>query len=116
MSLRGLIGMAMENRRRWLALLVMAAGMLVEPGPEGVADGATARPNVLWFVVDDMSADFSCYGGRRVATPHVDRLAREGTLFEHAFTTAPVWASYCVCRRKPSASRDQISRPTASNT
>ncbi len=90
MSLRGLIGMAMENRRRWLALLVMAAGMLVEPGPEGVADGATARPNVLWFVVDDMSADFSCYGGRRVATPHVDRLAREGTLFEHAFTTAPV--------------------------
>jgi len=52
--------------------------------------GPDARPNVLWFVVDDMSADFSCYGGRRVATPHVDRLAREGTLFEHAFTTAPV--------------------------
>ena len=89
MSMRGMIGMTMENRRRWLVLVVIA-WMLVGPGPEGVADGAAARPNVLWFVVDDMSADFSCYGGRRVATPHVDRLAREGTLFEHAFTTAPV--------------------------
>jgi len=46
MSMRGMIamvGMTMENRRRWLALVVMAAGMLVEPGPEGVADGAPAR-------------------------------------------------------------------------
>jgi arylsulfatase A-like enzyme len=52
--------------------------------------GNDGRPNMLWFVVDDMSADFSCYGGRSVATPHVDRLAREGTLFERAFTTALV--------------------------
>ena len=44
MSLRGLIGMTMGNRRRWLALVVMAAGMLGGPGPEGVADDATARP------------------------------------------------------------------------
>ena len=52
MSLRGMIGMigmigmTMENRRRWLALVVMAAGMLGGPGPEGVADDATARP--IW--------------------------------------------------------------------
>ena len=53
------------------------------------AEGAGTRPHVVWFVVDDMSADFGCYGGT-VPTPHVDRLAREGTLFAHAFTTAPV--------------------------
>lgn len=51
---------------------------------------AEARPNVLWFIVDDMSANFSCYGEKLIATPHVDRLAREGTRFSHAYTTAPV--------------------------
>lgn len=49
-----------------------------------------ARPNVLWFVVDDMSANFSCYGETLIETPHVDRLAREGTRFSNAFVTAPV--------------------------
>ncbi|MCI0492927.1 MAG: sulfatase [Planctomycetes bacterium] len=51
---------------------------------------AAERPNVLWFVVDDMSANFSCYGETAIHTPHVDRLAREGTKFANAFVTAPV--------------------------
>lgn len=53
----------------------------------GMAD---ERPNVLWFVVDDMSANFSCYGETLIETPAVDRLAREGTKFTNAFVTAPV--------------------------
>lgn len=57
-----------------------------------VPAGTTAadRPNLLWFVVDDMSANFSCYGEERIATPHVDRLAAEGTRFTRAYVTAPV--------------------------
>ena len=51
---------------------------------------AQERPNVLWFVVDDMSANFSCYGETLIRTPHVDRLAAEGTRFSRAFVTAPV--------------------------
>ncbi len=51
---------------------------------------AVERPNVLWFVVDDMSANFPSYGERLVETPNVDRLAREGTRFTRAFTTGPV--------------------------
>ena len=56
----------------------------------GTAQAVAARPNILWFVVDDMSPNFSCYGETTIATPHVDRLAREGTKFTHAFVTAPV--------------------------
>jgi arylsulfatase A-like enzyme len=52
--------------------------------------GDPPRPHVLWFVVDDMSAQFSCYGETLIETPHVDRLAREGTRFANAFVTAPV--------------------------
>lgn len=51
---------------------------------------ADARPNILWFVVDDMSANFSCYGEKRIQTPHVDRLAAQGVRFANAFVTAPV--------------------------
>jgi arylsulfatase A-like enzyme len=51
---------------------------------------AADRPNVLWFVVDDMSANFGSDGETTIATPHVDRLAKEGTRFSRAYVTAPV--------------------------
>src|SRR5688572_674893 len=57
---------------------------------ESATATAASKPNILWFVVDDMSANFSCYGEKLIQTPHVDRLAREGTRFANAFVTAPV--------------------------
>ena len=51
---------------------------------------AQERPNILWIVVDDMSAHFSCYGEKLIQTPAVDRLAAEGTRFTRAYVTAPV--------------------------
>jgi arylsulfatase A-like enzyme len=50
----------------------------------------SALPNVLWFVVDDMSPSFSCYGETLIQTPAVDKLAAEGTKFTRAYVTAPV--------------------------
>jgi hypothetical protein len=44
-----------------------------------IAPAATAdspkRPNIVWIVVDDMSANFSCYDETAIRTPHVDALA-----------------------------------------
>jgi arylsulfatase A-like enzyme len=57
---------------------------------EDDAKKTARRPNIVWIVVDDMSPHFGCYGEKSIATPHVDRLAREGTRFTRAFTTAPV--------------------------
>lgn len=68
---------------------VFAITLLVAAAGRAFAEEAP-RPNILWFVVDDMSANFSCYGETLIETPHVDRLAREGTRFTHAFVTAPV--------------------------
>lgn len=68
------------------ALLSATFGLV--PGSCEAAD--RARPNIVWILVDDMSANFSCYGEKLIETPHVDRLAREGTRFSRAFTTAPV--------------------------
>lgn len=51
---------------------------------------AAERPNILWFVIDDMSANFSCYGETQIKTPYVDQLAAEGVRFSQCHVTAPV--------------------------
>ena len=52
------------------------------------------RPNVLWIVVDDMSANFACYGETAIKTPQVDRLAKEGVRFTRAYATSPVCSTF----------------------
>lgn len=52
------------------------------------------RPNILWIVVDDMSANFSCYGETIIETPHVDRMAKEGLRFTRAYATSPVCSTF----------------------
>jgi arylsulfatase A-like enzyme len=79
--------------RTLLALCLLAGLRHAEAAPAaqaGSVQGADPRPNILWFIVDDMSANFSCYGEKAIETPNVDRLAREGTRFSRAFITAPV--------------------------
>ena len=48
------------------------------------------RPNILFIVFDDWSrAHAGAYGCDWVKTPNFDRLAREGVLFQNAFTSNP---------------------------
>ena len=58
-----------------------------------VAAAESPRPNVLWFVVDDMSAHLSSYGEKLIETPNLDGLAAAGTRFTRAYVTAPVCSS-----------------------
>ncbi len=52
------------------------------------------RPNILWFVVDDMSANLSCYGETVISTPNIDALAKQGTRFTRAYATSPVCSTF----------------------
>ena len=46
-----------------------------------------SMPNVLLFTIDACRPDhFGCYGYSRNTTPNIDKLAREGALFTHAFS------------------------------
>ncbi len=56
------------------------------------------QPNILLFGVDSLRRDhMSAYGYRRRTTPHVERFAAQGTLFEQHFSpsipTTPAYAS-----------------------
>ena len=74
--------------KRTCTLMLLATGMVCGGLPREALPADEPRPNILWFVVDDMSANFSCYGEKTIQTPHVDRLAREGTKFANAFVTS----------------------------
>src|SRR4051812_2649599 len=44
--------------------------------------------NVLLISIDTLRADhLGCYGYSRLTSPHLDRIAAEGTLFEDSFST-----------------------------
>lgn len=46
-------------------------------------------PNIVLIIADDMAWDDSgVYGNPNLATPHIDRLAKEGLLFHNAYLTA----------------------------
>ena len=50
------------------------------------------RPNLLLIVAEDLSPRLGAYGDALADTPSIDRLARQGTRYTRAFTTAGVCA------------------------
>ena len=51
---------------------------------------AADKPNVLFISIDDLNDWIGVLGGHAQAkTPNIDRLARSGVLFTHAYTAAP---------------------------
>ncbi|MFR9584411.1 MAG: sulfatase-like hydrolase/transferase [Rikenellaceae bacterium] len=54
------------------------------------------QPNIVLIMVDQMTADgLSCMGNRDVETPSIDKMARQGVLFETSYVTQPL---SCPCR------------------
>ncbi|MCA9005105.1 MAG: sulfatase-like hydrolase/transferase [Planctomycetaceae bacterium] len=49
------------------------------------------RPNVVIIMTDNHGEwTLGCYGNKDIKTPHIDQLAKEGTLFTHAFANNAV--------------------------
>lgn len=52
------------------------------------------RPNILFIMADQLAASaLAAYGHKLVKTPHIDRLAARGTVFENAYSPNPICAS-----------------------
>ena len=60
--------------------------------PAGSTPPASSAPlNLLFITTDQQRWDsLPCYGREFMRTPNLDRLAREGTVFERAYTPAPL--------------------------
>ena len=71
--------------RLFIALFVIAPFML-----SSVA--MSEQPNIVWISCEDISPHLGCYGDPHAITPNLDMLAKEGTRYTNAFTTAGVCA------------------------
>jgi arylsulfatase A-like enzyme len=61
---------------------------------------APSRPNILVLFADDLRADaLGAYGNHDALTPHIDRLAQQGTLFTRAYGMGADQGAVCVPSR-----------------
>ncbi len=74
------------------ALLVLATACPHRPLPAADAPASRPlRPNVVFILCDNLGyGDLGCYGSTKHRTPHVDRLAAEGTRFTDFYSTSGV--------------------------
>jgi N-sulfoglucosamine sulfohydrolase len=57
------------------------------------AAAVPARPNILWLVSEDNTANYvGAYGDQLARTPNLDQLARTGVTFDRAYSTSAVCA------------------------
>lgn len=68
-----------------------------KPASRPAAHAAPGAPNVVIFLIDTLRADrIGAYGYDRPASPTIDALAKDGVLFEQAYSVAP-WTLPSVC-------------------
>ena len=69
-----------------LLLALCAAGTL------HAAESSPPRPNVLFIAVDDLRPELGCYGNDYIKSPNIDRIAKEGMVFNRAYCQQAVCA------------------------
>lgn len=79
---RAIIGFHLSVKPRLLLVLLASSLRLTQ---------ATASPNLVFILVDDLAwSDPACYGNQIHDTPNLDRLAHEGMRFTQAYAPAPI--------------------------
>jgi arylsulfatase A len=68
---------------------LLLAGLVALPILGFAASPTTEKPNLLFILADDYGVgEVSCYGADNYQTPNIDRLAREGLRYTHAYTVS----------------------------
>lgn len=72
-------------------MAAMAGSFVVQEASAAKNDQPKTDKNVLFIVVDDLTTTLGCYGHPTVKTPNIDRLAKMGVQYNHAY------CNYAVC-------------------
>lgn len=58
-----------------------------------LSHAAPAKPNIIFILADDLAqGDLGCYGQKLIRTPHLDRMAEEGTRYTQCYSGTSVCA------------------------
>lgn len=80
------------HTHRWLFASLSALLLACGAREGSAAESAPAsRPNVIFILADDLGwGDLGCYGHSQIKTPHLDRMAKQGTLFTQFYVNGSV--------------------------
>src|SRR4051812_42331340 len=78
-------------------LCLIACILLALVGGRASHAEAAKPPNILFAIADDWSLHAGAYGTHWVKTPAFDRVAKEGLLFNHAYTPCAKCAPSRAC-------------------
>ena len=88
-----------KNKFNWNIFLIIIIGILIVFVESGNCKNkmSSKKPNILFAFADDWGKYASCYKmiegshawQKNIKTPHVDRIAKEGILFNNAFVNSP---------------------------
>ncbi|MBD3265474.1 sulfatase-like hydrolase/transferase [bacterium] len=85
---------AIMDRRLFMQSATMAVASLALSSPVS----ARQKPNIIFIMADDLGyGDLGCYGGNKVNTPNIDRMAREGLKFTQHYAGSTVCAPSRCC-------------------
>ncbi len=72
--------------KHWLSIAILLCALLAKSWA-----AVPSKPNIVIIMADDLGyGDVGCYGAKDIATPHIDRLAREGTRFTSFYVAQAV--------------------------
>ena len=81
------------NRRDFLKAVSIGALTATIQGCRTWPIVKSPRPNIIFILADDLGyGDLGCYGQKEIATPNIDRLAKEGLIFTDYYAGSTVCA------------------------
>ena len=74
-------------------MAIVAGGLFTSALSAATGSGAGSKPNLIFIVADNLGREsVGYYGGRDTRTPHLDRMAAQGVVFENCLIAAPLCA------------------------
>ena len=90
--------MSLSTRRRFLRIAGHSAVALLSVGWLFAGAPSERRPNFILIYIDDLGwKDATFQGSTYYETPNIDRLAKQGMVFTHAYANAPNCAPSRAC-------------------
>ncbi len=75
------------KKAHYLAILILFTAVIGVSAQNKKAKPSDSKPNIIFILADDLGiGDVSCYGSDNNKTPIIDRLAKSGMQFTHAYT------------------------------
>lgn len=82
-----------STRRNFLKKTGIGTASLFLPNIFDSCQESKNKPNIIFIILDDLGYfELSCMGNKKLKTPNIDRMAKEGIQFTQALAGAPVCA------------------------